>query len=514
MAVLVHLAERPGEVVSRRDLERALWSGRIVTEDAVTNAIIKLRRALGDDARRPHIIETIPKTGYRLIADVVPARDTRPTRATLRRRWGGGPALVLLTGLVLVAVGAWWLPRTDDGESGIHGGPPTVAVLPFRNLNTGDGRDWFASGVTTDLVTDLSRVSGLVVMATGAFGTVGEPAADGKLAGAPGADYLVRGSVQRSAERVRINVRLLDAASHTTLWAERFDRPMADVFHIQDEVAAAIVAALEVRLKPAERTALVPRPVTSVAAYEAFLRGLDHYGRRSREDNRLAREHFEHAVGLDPGFGRAHAGLALVHARLAMDGWSAEPAADLDRARVHARDAVAIDPDLHQAHFARAQVELFSGNHRAAIEAAERALDLAPGYADARALLGWVLHYAGRSDQALAALDLAASNHPRMPASYLEMRGEVRYTQGRDGDAAELLERVLLLNPAHLRARLWLAATRARSGELDEARWQITEALSLDPDLSLSRLSLSFPFKDPAHLEQLQFGLRRAGLPP
>lgn len=520
MAVLVYLAARPGLVVSRRELEHSLWRGRIVTEDAVTNAVIKLRRALGDDARDPRFIETIPKTGYRLVAAVAPAVDdaapaavaavpVRPRVARRRLAAVAGLAMVLAV-VLLAAAGLYdYLDRgaADGRQAGSAPGWPRVAVLPFRNLAGDPDQDWFASGIAADLVTDLARVPGLTVIAPAE--AVGPGAAGRGMTAVPGVDYRVHGSVQRGAGWVRINARLVDAASEATLWARRFERETAGLFAIQDEVVAGIVGALELRLGPGQAG---PGPETSVAAYEALLRGLDRYGRRSREDNDEALVHFRHAAELDPGFARARAGLALAHARRAMDGWGGQPQADLEEALGHAEAAVALDPTLAQARFALAQVELFRGHHRQAIAAVESALELAPGYADARALLAWVLHYAGRSGDALEALAAAARDSPRVPASYRQIRGEVYYVQGRHGDAARVLEGVVAQSPAHLRARLWLAAAYARLGREADAEWQLLEARALDPGLSLSRLELAFPFKDPAHLEQLRYGLNRAGL--
>lgn len=519
MQVLVYLAAQSGRVVSRSELEEQLWPGRIVTEDSVTSTISKLRRVFADDARRPRVIETVPKTGYRLIGEVtdvrtlgdaegIPASSAAPPGGRGRRRgarWFAGGA----AGLLLLFGGWGLLERVGSPPEN-----PAVAVLPFENLGAAPEQDYFANGITADLITDLSKLSGLLVIAPGfspADGSTGT--VQRRTSAGTDVDYLVVGSVQRLGDRLRINVQIIEAAVERALWGERYDGLIDDIFAVQDRLTEAVTAALKVELSPRERELLAKRPTASVVAYDHYLRGLEEHGGRSQVQNLAARDHFETAIGLDPAFARAYAGLAMTHSRDAIDGWTTTPTRSLAVAEELAKKAVEMDPALPQVHFVTGQVALFQDRHLAAIEATERAVAVNRNYADAYALLAWIMNYAGRPDEAFSALERAMSLNPRPPASYLEILGEIRFVQGRFDDAALTFQRVLSVNPGYTRARMWNAAALASAGLMEEAEWEAAELLAESPGFALNRLESAFPFKDPRMLDSVLDGLRKAGLP-
>jgi len=525
MAVLLYLAQHAGRVVSRTELEQNLWSGRVVTEDAVTNAILKLRRALGDSARNPHVIETIPKTGYRLIAPVdwleksAESQTADGSSAWIPKIAGPGrrlALLVLVSALVLVLLFAWDMFETEKKApegTGPTVGRPSLAVLAFQNLGASPDEDYFANGITADLITDLSKVSGVSVIAPGSVwpGRVGEKG-QRQDSTDPGVDYVLLGTVQRSQERWRVNVQLIGADEERALWGERYEGAMGDLFLIQDELTAGVIAALRVEIAPEEEHVLSRRPTVSVAAYDAYLQGIQAHGHRTEEQNLIAKGHFRNAIKLDPAFAMAYTGLALSHSRDAIDGWVATPQASLDQAAELVGIAAAMDPLLPQVHFARGQIDLFRRRHMAAVEATERATEAYPNYADAYALRAWILSYAGRTDEAIAAMEQALRHNPRPSASYLEVLGEIRFVEGRYSASAEVFDRVLDINPNYARARMWLAAALASSGDRERAEWEAIELMVLSPGLTLERLAFAFPFKDPRELERVLGGLREAGL--
>jgi len=522
MEVLLVLSGQPGRVVSRQELERAVWPGRIVTDDAVTNAIGKLRRALDDNPRRPRLIETIAKRGYRLKVKPRPlTEDTTapgPTerKSVSRQPWQRGWMFawaLLFAAVGLIAVWFWKSPEITTRPELARATAASVAVLPFDVLGDDPSQTYFAEGISLDLITELSRIPGLLVIAPGTvFGYRETSADDRTIASALGVRYLIRGAVQRIGKRVRINVRLLEADSGRTLWAERFAGDTDSLFWIQDEVVEGIARGLPVRLDLAGR-ATRDDATHSIAAYDEFLRGRERYGRLTPEDNRIAREHFERAISLDPGFARAYAGLALAWSRLAIDGWTDDAHGALSKAIGYAERAASIDPSVPQIHFVRAQVALFRGQHDEAASAAMRAIELDPNYADAYALLAWILHYAGRPDQAEPMLAEALKRNPRSSASYREIAGEIAFTTGRYVEAAKEFQAALERNPAHTRARLWLAATLAKLERREEAAWEVQELLTLNPEFSLSRLLLAFPLKDPQQIDALKGALTQLGLP-
>ncbi len=280
-----------------------------------------------------------------------------------------------------------------------------------------------------------------------------------------------------------------------------------------DEVVERIATALQVRLAQSMLPLKRSGATQSIAVYDEFLRGQERYGRRTPEDNRAAQLHFERAIVLDPSFARAYAGLALAWSRQAIDGWAVDAEKVLAKAAEYARKAASIDPSVPQIHFVRAQVELFLGKHERAAAAATAAIELDPNYADAYALLAWILHYAGRPDHAWPALNEALKRNPNSAASYREIAGEIYYATGRFQQAAQEFEIALERNPAHMRARLWFAATLLKLGQDEEAAWEVQELITINPDFSLSRLLLAFPLRDPYQFDALTAALAQLGLP-
>jgi TolB-like protein/DNA-binding winged helix-turn-helix (wHTH) protein/Flp pilus assembly protein TadD len=525
MRVLVFLAERPGRVIKRRELEAAVWPGMLVSDDAVTNTVIKLRRALGDSARHSRYIETIAKSGYRLIAKVdrpaappeEPPRAVRtraePAAGTPRSRLARAiPALLTAVPLIALAIG-WWLTQSRPGPATpAETARPVVAVLPFEDLSGDPARGYFPAGLTEDLITDLSKLAGLQVVARNSVLPYrGSDAPASRIGADLGADYLVRGSVQRAGQRLRINVRLVAAAEDRNRWAERYDRPLVDVFGIQDDIVTHVISAIQVELGPGERGRLARAGVASVEAYDAFLRGLDLLGRRESADNAEARGHFLQAIDREPRFARAYAGLAMTYALRAVYGHGAEVMRSLDRAEAIAREGMAIDENVPQLRYALALTATYRGNLAEAMTQVERAIELRPSYADAYGLQAWILYFAGRPLEGLDAMERAVALNPRVPALYLTVEAALHYQLGDLEEAGRLLRASAEINPNQLLTRLFLAAVHAAGGNLEAARWEVAELRALEPDFELD-LDHGFPIRDPAYRERLLRDLGRVGL--
>src|SRR5437870_5406718 len=269
MAVLIYLAERPGQVVSREALLTAVWSGLVVSDDSLTQVIIKLRKALGDAAEKPAYIQTIPKGGYRLVAPVVRLEPKRRVPWTL----GAG----VVGALLLAAAAAWWIhgerltgARPDrPAIEGTQAAQPTVTIRPFEALGNDPQAVLLARGMTADLVTDLSKLSGLSVI--GVASSVDATAA--KPSEAPPLRYLVSGSVQRIDDRLRLHIHLTDAQTGKQLWSERFDRAVSSFFTIQEELGPKILQVLPAKVSEAEMRRVAQRHTRSLEAYEYFQRG-------------------------------------------------------------------------------------------------------------------------------------------------------------------------------------------------------------------------------------------------
>jgi TolB-like protein/DNA-binding winged helix-turn-helix (wHTH) protein/Tfp pilus assembly protein PilF len=533
MSVLIYLAGRRGQVVSRNDLESGVWTGMVVGYDAVTNAIIKLRRALGDDSRAPRIIETISKQGYRLIADVGPVDEPvigpgptpetagplateRPASSAPQRRHALVPTAGLLALLLVASLIAHYVFRSppDANEQMSESSQRvSIAVLPFDDATDDPSQDYFANGITEDLITDLAKVSGLLVVGRSsafAFQDSNEPPES--IGRALGVRFLLWGNLRREGDQLRLNVRLIDSHDGRTLWAERYDRRLTDVFHIQDELTAQIVSALQVELAPADQRRLARNHEASVAAYDELLQGNDHYGRRSFEDNELAKDHYQRAIELDPEFARAYAALALAYSRDAVDGWRPGARGSMERAATLVDQAVKLDTKVPQIYFVHSQIALYRGDLAEAVRQVEEAIALSPGYADAYAMLALVLHYAGRPAEGLDEIERAVRLNPTLPSIYRLVRGVLHYSLGDYPRAIADLEPAIPMNPTYQMLRLWLAAAYAGSGRVEEAQWEAAELMALNPGFTLEHVKTVFPIRDPAYRERLITDLRKAGL--
>jgi len=469
-----------------------------------------------------------PVRAYRIRArnadagPVFAGASQRGARRRLPRRRAAFAALAVL-GLATVAAAAMLVldNRTSDrstpGETGGPAAPgdiPAIAVLPFDNLSGDAAQDYFADGMTEDLITDLSRVSGLFVIARNSTFTYKGRAVKIQQVGEElGVDYVLEGSVRRLGDRVRINAQLVEAATGHHLWAERFDREITDVFALQDDVVRKIVSSLAVKLTGREQKELTTAADVDPEAYDMLLRGLERFRRFTRETNAEARLFFTRAAAIDPTYARAHADVAL---SLAMDlafDHSEDYEGTARLALKHATAALALDDTVHQVHFAVGNVYLFRKRHDEAIASARRAIELDPNYADAYAFLGMAYNFAGRPEEGLASVRRATKLNPRAPFFYVYIEGQSLYQLGRFDEAIARLDHVRDQNPAFLFAHQFLVASHADAGHIEEAEWEVQEILALQPDLTLDVLRERMAYKRPEDLERFLAALRKAGMP-
>jgi TolB-like protein/DNA-binding winged helix-turn-helix (wHTH) protein/Tfp pilus assembly protein PilF len=528
MQVLVYLASKPGEVINREELESNIWAGRVVGYDALSNTIIKLRKAFGDSSRHPQFIKTIPKTGYQLIAKVEqslpePTKSLdeemqNPEKIELPPSKHRKLKLVTIGMLLLITLAVW--QRIEDPplnqeqlENTTIFEQPSIAVLPFLNVS-GPVQEYFSDGITEDLITDLSKVQGLNVVARNSVFTYKGSSDNEQTIGRElGVRYVLKGSIQKSMNRMRINVQLTNVADGRNLWAERYDRELGDVFQIQDELAARIVSAMQIELAPADQQRLSRNYIASIEAYNEFLKGLDQYGRRSPDSSLLAKAHFRKAIELDPGFARAYAGLALAYSRDSIDGWDRLVNKSLEQAQTLAQQALQLDDSIPQLYFVMSQVKLSQRDYTAAIKNIEKAIALNSSYADGYALLGWILHFAGRPKEGLEVMQRAIRLNPRIPAVYRLVSGSIYYAQGKSDQAIEMLHEGAEINPGFQQIRVWLAAAYVSAGFMEEAEWEVDEILIINPDFSLKSVETFYPFHDPLYRDRFITDLRKAGLP-
>ena len=414
MSVLVYLAERQGEVVSREELEARLWPNVVVSYDSLSTSIIKLRKALGDNSRHPDYIETISKKGYRCIASVSPASDeqdvsasenynTKPFELPLRHRIVSRKIQmgVLLLIISLIIGTALFFNKTKTKVS-TEKQIPSLVVLPFINISNDTRQDFFSDGITEDLITDLSQLANLKVMSrTSAYSYKGKDINIDEVASDLGVRYIVEGSVQKAGEQIRITAKLVDSKTEQAIWADRFDRPAQDIFSIQDAVIEKIVTALAIELSIAEKQRLKQSDTNNIAAYEMFLRGQQLFRLRTRNGHEQAIEAYKQAIQLDPKYARAYGGWAIVLTHLYRRGW-AEQSLEEARARALelARKAVSLDRSSPQVYWSLGYIHLFRKEYSEAAAAVEQAIALSPNYADGYGLLAFINNWEGKGQSA------------------------------------------------------------------------------------------------------------------
>ncbi len=527
VAVLVYLADRPGQVVSREALLSAVWPSVVVGDDALTQAVIKLRKALGDVLEKPAYIQTISKGGYRLVAPVVraaeiasaPVRpDAEPLYAERKRRvsWmaGAGIAAVLLA-----AAGAWWIegerltgdpPRQAPMASieAARTAQPTVAIRPFEALGNDPQAVLLARGITADLVTDLSKVFGLWV--------IGVTPVDGQAGGAtpsnaPPVRYLVSGTVQRVDEHLRLHVHLTDAETGKQLWSERFDRALSDLFAIQEELGPKILHVLPAKVSEAEMRRVAQRHTRNLEAYEYFQRGQLALLVRQRAENETARELFRRAIALDAAFARAYAGLALTYAADYRNQWTGDGAAALERASEMARTAHQINPDIPETYWVLAYVHEQRRQHEQALQYLETAVRLYPSFADGYALMGSVNTYVGRPADTVRLLRTAMRLNPQAGSLYFLILGRAYLFLGDLEQARVNLEHALSRNLANLEAHVYMAALHVTAGDKAAAAWEAEEIRALQPGFSSRGWLETYPMTDVTQKAKLVQALGQLG---
>ncbi len=512
MEVLVHLIENAGQVVSRDRLQTAIWGDVTVGDESLTNAIIKIRKALGDDARNPRYIETIPKRGYRLIASVTPAvpHSPQPAAATAvqdgrRGMWRLAALGAVLVALVVAAVLV--APRlgapgagtgADRGTQTPAAGSIRVAVTPFLNLGGERARDYLVRGIEETVINRLSGQPGVTVLHR----------PDGAN---PTADFLLEGAVLAARDRLRVTLRLLDAGTGAVLANEKLEQPIGDLLAMERAIEARIVQALALDIEQADLARRASGYTDSTEAFDLFLQAQAALLTRSRQGNRRAQALYRRAIAQDPRFARAYGGLALSLAADYRNGWADDPQAALDQALSMAQTALEIAPDLPEQLWVIGYVRTQQRNFAAARQALARALALRPDYADAHALLGGIATYDGAPERSVALLRRAIRLRPQAGYLYYLLLGRAYYYLG-DCQQAEInLVEALSRNADNIEAHLYHAACLHRQGQGDDADWELQEVYALDPGFALQGFFDAYPLANRAQRERLRGDLRAAG---
>ena len=525
MEVLMLLVQHAERVVTREELLQAVWPGVIVGDEVLTQSVIKLRKALGDDPRSPSFIETIPKRGYRLIALVdrqgeIPsvrneaaAPQRLPQGVAHRKRWVGLTAGIVF---VLIVAGAYVFNRSKmsptpaagpdvfDTEDGRQTGVLTVTVLPFDTVGADAKEGYLARGISNDLATDLSSLSGLRLISASSDQPNSPPARTAR--------YVVSGSVQRAADTLRINVRLIDSRTNEQLWSQRIERPFGDLLAIQNEISRSLVEQLPGTISDAERKRLAKRYTNSPEAYEHFLRGQALFLVRRTDENQQARALYSKALELDPKFARAYAGLAMTYAMDYRYQNSAESSATLTRALELAETARQIDPDIPDVYWALGFVHVQSQRHDQALKSLQQAIALNPSYADAYAFMGGIYTYVGQPAKSIPLLRTALRLNPNGGSLYFLLLGRAYLFENDMEQALINLREALARNSDNLETRVYLTAALVAAGNLSAAEWEAVEIRTHDAGFSTRRWLDTYPLTSKPHKERLMELLAKVGL--
>ena len=414
-----------------------------------------------------------------------------------------------------ISIWRWSSPENQAAPAAGAGEPlaahdgPSIAVLPFDNMSGDQEQEYFADGITEDIITEISRIPGLLVISRNStFTYKGKATKPQDVCRDLSVRYVMEGSVRKAGERVRITAQLIDGRSGGHLWAERYDRELADIFAVQDDVTLRIVRALEVNLAENVEGTPVRTSTDTPEAYDCVLRGREQYRLYSKDSNLRARELYERAIELDQNYAAAYAGLALTY----MHDWILGSSDALDHAYELAMTAEALDPTLPLVYEALGNVRLFRKQHEEAVAAARQWIKIEPGNADAYANLAGALHLNGEHEQVHPLIEKAILLNPFYPFYYTLYKGLAYLAMERYEDALEALRRSAAHNPESMPAQLYLAACFGLKGEDGSAREAMAEVYRINPDFSPSWMRTFLSYKHAHDQDRLIEGLRKAGL--
>jgi len=389
---------------------------------------------------------------------------------------------------------------------------PSIAVLPFTNMSGDPDQEYFADGITEDIITDISKISGLFVIARNSSFVFKNQSVDIKeVGGKLGVRHLLEGSVRKVGMKVRINVQLINAETGGHIWAERYDRDLEDIFAVQDEVARRIVDALKVNLTSSERVRGEDRGKVNPEAYDYLIRGRSCIVQFSAEALAEGRKMFERALAIDAGLAPAYAGLAIAYCTEYVNGWNNAGQSHLDRALELADKACEVDQLGAASHHARALTLMWSRQLDQAEQAAQRAIELDPNLSEAYGCLGGVFDFLGRHEEAIRLFEQALRLDPQFDL-WIQACGRALFALKRFDEAEAAFKRRLIRRPRSDVTRAYLAALYGHTDRHEEAREMWRELVAINPEYSLERVRRVMPYRNPATLDWLLDGLRKAGL--
>jgi TolB-like protein/DNA-binding winged helix-turn-helix (wHTH) protein/Tfp pilus assembly protein PilF len=526
--ILLVLIENHGHLVDKERLMSSVWTEQFVEEGNLNKNISMLRRVLGEGDNGQKFIETVPKRGFRFVAEVrqlndfdendlvanapTPVHDVSveddsrgfqetPDAASelqarqigtrsFGRNWVGVVVIAVLLLAVVVYVTSIRKSRTSATPT-----ITSIVVLPLQNLSGDPTQEYFVDGMTDALIGDLAQIGALrVISRTSAMHYKGTNKSLPEIARELNVDAVVEGTVQRAGDRVHVRAQLIHAATDSHLWASDYDRDSRDVLDLQAEVAGAIASEVRIKITPAERKLLVPKRVVARDAIDNYLQGRYFWNQRTEHDLHQAIVYFENAIKADPNYAQAYAGLADSYNQLGTTMIGGLPSLEARRtAEIAARKALEIDNEVAEAHAALGYVNFFNWNWTTADAEFKRALDLNPNYASAHSQYALYLVAQGRIDEALAEVNRAQELDPLSLTTSMT-RGFILENGRRYEESIEQLRRVIASDPNHYGAHWFLALTYIANHQFDEAIAASEKAVALSgrAPAALGVLGLSY----------------------
>ena len=493
--LLFHLVRNRDRVLSKEDLVELVWGGRSISDTTISSRIKTARRAVGDNGAEQRVIRTMARKGVRFVAEVRQEATSTPLPA-------------------LAATAVVPAPSASPRSLALPN-KPSIAVLPFTNMSSDPEQEYFADGIAEDVITALSRYPSLFVIArNSSFTYKGRSPNVTDVGRDLGVRYVLEGSVRKSGDRIRVTGQLIEAETGNHLWAERYDRQVADIFAVQDEITAAVTIAIAPAVADAERQRAFRQPPGNLDALAACQRGSWHLGKSTARDAMAAESLFRKAIDLDPGFAGGYRGLAwtlvVAGARFQLH----NQADALRTAEALARQAVALDgTDAEALACLSGTLLLAHGDYPGARAAAERAVAISPNLAAAHGELGRTLIFAGEPRDGLASVERSIRLDPRDALMALRLNQmAIGYYFCRDYKAsAEAAVQAIRTYPEHPLPYRWLAASLSQTGAVSDAGAALAKAVAIAPtsfDVFVRRRARWHRPEDYAHMLD---GLRKAG---
>ncbi|OCP34941.1 winged helix-turn-helix domain-containing tetratricopeptide repeat protein [Ensifer sp. LC163] len=498
--LLLHLVANRNRVVSKDDLLEAVWGGRVVSESTITSHINAVRKAIGDSGEEQRLVRTIARKGFRFVGDIA-VDETGQARQP-----GGAGATEDASDRLKEQPSALVLPDK-----------PSMTVLPFQNLSGDPEQEYFADGVVEDIITALSRIRWLFVIARNSSFTYKGRAVDVKEVGRElGVRYVLEGSLRKAGNQVRITGQLIDATTGAHLWAERFEGTLDNIFELQDQISASVVGAISPQLERAEIERAKRKPTESLDAYDYYLRAMAKLHIGTHEAIETARTLFYKAIELDPEFASAYGGAAWCYFWRKLNGWMVDRPREIAEGVRLARLAVELGRDDAVA-LTRGGHALghLAGDLDGGIALIDRARLLNPNFAPAWFLGAALRVFRGETGSAIEDLAHAVRLSPLDPEMFRMQAATslAHFFAGRFDSASAWAEKALGNLPSLLVAAALLASSQALAGRQEEARQAMQRLRTLDPSLRISNLKDWLPIHRSEDFARFADGLRRAGLP-